>query len=120
MNTSVLIKYIGSPYVDSKIKLSEDELKDVYELAFKNRVALLLLSKQYSKDWKGFALDKYKMLKNRAGFLVSKLEETKSVNKRVKILIVRPKIHKPKAAPIKLTGKVIAGTIIALIFPKNK
>ena len=65
MNTSVLIKYIGSPYVDSKIKLSEDELKDVYELAFKNRVALLLLSKHYSKDWKGFALDKYKMLKNR-------------------------------------------------------
>jgi len=65
MNTSVLIKYIGSPYVDSKIKLSEDELKDVYELAFKNRVALLLLSKHYSKDWKGFVLDKYKMLKDR-------------------------------------------------------
>ena len=39
---------------------------------------------------------------------------------KVKILIVRPKTHSPKAAPIKLTGKVTAGTIIALTFPKNK
>ena len=44
----------------------------------------------------------------------------KIIARRVKTLIVRPKTHKPKQAPIKLTGKVTAGTIVALIFPKKR
>ncbi len=39
---------------------------------------------------------------------------------KVKTLIVSPKIHKPRQAPIKLTGSVTAGTIVALMFPKKR
>ena len=37
-----------------------------------------------------------------------------------KILIDNPKMYNPKNDAIKLTGRAIAGTITAFIFPKNK
>ena len=40
--------------------------------------------------------------------------------KRTNIFIDKPNIYKPKKDAIKLTGNAIAGTITALIFPKNK
>ena len=39
---------------------------------------------------------------------------------KTKIFIDSPKIYRPKNDAIKLTGKAIAGTITAFIFPKNK
>lgn len=61
-----LIKLIGTPF-DYKIiqDVSDNELIELYDFAFENRVALLYLSKYRKEGWNKFLEKKYKDLKER-------------------------------------------------------
>jgi hypothetical protein len=71
--TLELIQLLGSPFVEqNRESPSEEYLLSMYDQAFKDRVALLLLEKYKRSDWGNELLDKYQKLfeRQRETFLV--------------------------------------------------
>jgi len=61
-----LIKLIGTPFIESlKQDISDQELLDLYDFAFENRVALLYLTLYRKNDWSHSLEEKYRKLKDR-------------------------------------------------------
>ena len=67
MNTTEkLIDLIGTPFMEfKKLDYSDEQLLDMYEYAFPNRVALLFLSLYKREDWDARLEEKYRVLKKR-------------------------------------------------------
>lgn len=64
--TSELIHLLGSPFVGRNLEIpSEEYLLSIYDRAFKDRVALLLLEKYKRLDWKDGLKEKYQKLSER-------------------------------------------------------
>jgi hypothetical protein len=77
---SILFSLLGSPFSDKpRAKLSDQELLNVYDIAFKDRVALLYLSLHRRPDWDPQLEEKYQVLKSREEMtlqVISTLAET--------------------------------------------
>lgn len=65
MNTFELIKIIGSPYVDKKYDIDDLKLVEIYDEAFKDRVALLYLTIYRKNGWSELLEEYYQKLNSR-------------------------------------------------------
>ena len=63
--TQRLIRIVGSPFIGEKQDISIEDLEDIYNHAFKNRVALLYLSIHKKEDWPPGLIEKYNFLNTR-------------------------------------------------------
>jgi hypothetical protein len=79
-NLDKLIRVIGSPFVaNSRQDLNDDELLNIYDTAFSNRVALLYLGLCRHKGWVSQLEEKYQSLLNRELMTYSVVEKLASL-----------------------------------------
>jgi hypothetical protein len=73
--TNRLAKSLGSPLCPPPARLSEAEILGLYQEAFENRVALLLLSRHWSNDWNDELKQRFEALEYRRTMTQSVIAE---------------------------------------------